>query len=228
VSSKNSYYGLDFHIQDPNFLVSTNFTEGLQLWDLRFSKRAVWKTASSQKTVSTKISPNGKKIITIRKGEYPVVYDFSGAIFKTLDELDTFSTNATIKDPCWISEDLVACGSDDHGLYFWNLRNSEKSYVKYFHKSIINQLGYCRKRSVLFSSGIEKYVTIWRRSRFMGSDDSERKRRVFNKSEVNQIFSAHNAIRMQQEDANGGDYREDDVMSFAMFDFAVERTRNND
>merc|ERR1712241_49905 len=155
---------------------------------------------SIKKTVTNKISLNGKKIMVIRKGEYPIVYDFSGSVVRELLELEGFSTNATIKDPWWISDDLVCCGSDDYGLYIWSLADKKSSYQKYFHRSIINQVNYCYEYDALFSCGIEKYITIWKKNKFMGSESTERRREMFTKSEIDDIFASHHVIRMQQEE----------------------------
>ena len=173
--------------------------------------------------MSHKISPNGKKIMVIKKDGFPVIYDVFGNVVKTLSELDEFYTNTTIKEPCWISEDLVCCGSDDHGLYIWSLKNGRNgaSYVKYFHRSLINSVCYSAKHDTLFSAGVEKYITAWKRSKFMGSDDTERKRQIYSPFEIDSIMSTEN-----DGEYHGltDDYREDDVRCLAMFDFACRHS----
>ena len=70
----------------------------------------------------------------------------------------------------------------------------------------------------------DKYITIWKKNKFMGSESTERRREMFSKSEIDDIFASHHVIRMQQ-DERFDDYREEDVLSLAMFDFAIENTR---
>jgi hypothetical protein len=133
IKSNGQHHSVHLHPQQTNILLLSSASQGAALFDLRHPRRCLMRFHGGfgrQRSNYSTFDRFGNRVLVLRPRLPPALFDtFDGRLIAQLDSPGYFNSS-TIKSACFAGADdeLVATGSDDYGLYLWQVPDADSAH----------------------------------------------------------------------------------------------------
>lgn len=180
----HAFQSVAFNPLEPRLVAVGNTRYGAALFDSRQRKRLLryksteW-ALEKQDVMSVCFNRAGTRLFTMQKHLPPTVFDIWNRepCYSFTSSDGGYRNSVTMKSGCFAGprDEYIVSGSDDFRIYMWKIPDGRPVQVGPLlpnveprphlvlpgHRSIVNQVRYSPRHSLMCSSGVEKVIKLW-------------------------------------------------------------------